>query len=63
MKKFIINVDEKDPEFRKYVAKRVELAKDPKHQITWEELEKRINIKLKKRQEARKHAQQIQSSI
>jgi hypothetical protein len=48
MKKFIINVDENDPEFRKYVAKRVELARDPKNQISIEEAFKLIDKKFKK---------------
>lgn len=47
MKKFVIGVDEKDPEFRKYVAKRVRLAKDPKHQISLDELKKRVDKKVK----------------
>jgi hypothetical protein len=59
MKKYVIGVNEKDPEFRKHVAERVRLARNPRNQISWEELEKRIDEKWKARQEIRKNAKQI----
>lgn len=46
MNKFVVNVDEKDPDFIAHVAKRVELARDPRNQITLDELKRRVNKKL-----------------
>lgn len=59
MNKFVINVDETSSEFRAHVAKRAASARDPKNQITLDELKKRVGKKLK----VLRKSEQIRHSI
>ncbi len=46
MNRFTINADETSTEFISYVAKRVELARDPINQISLVELKIRVDKKI-----------------